>query len=85
METQDPSVVRTIRTYTMKIDRNLCIGAGTCVALAPKAWALDSEAKAIILDTSSEESDQALMDAAKGCPVAAITITDSATGKQLFP
>ncbi len=85
METQDPSVVRTIRTYTMKIDRNLCIGAGTCVALAPKAWALDSEAKAIILDTSSEESDQTLMDAAKGCPVAAITITDSATGKQLFP
>mgnify|MGYP001208141454 CR=1 FL=1 len=85
METQDPSVIRTIRTYTMKIDRNLCIGAGTCVALAPKAWALDSGAKAIILDTSSEESDQALMDAAKGCPVAAITITDSATGKQLFP
>lgn len=85
METQDPSVVRTIRNVTMKIDRNLCIGAGTCVALAPKAWALDSEAKAIILDTSSEESDQALMDAAKGCPVAAITITDSATGKQLFP
>ncbi len=85
MDTDNSSVVRTIRGYSMRIDRNLCIGAGTCVALAPKAWALDSEAKAIILDTSSEESDQALMDAAKGCPVAAITITDTATGKQLFP
>lgn len=85
MDTNNPSVERVIRGYVMKIDRNLCIGAGTCVALAPKAWALDSEAKAIILDTSSEESDQALMDAAKGCPVAAITITETATGKQLFP
>lgn len=85
MDINDPSVIRTIRGFSMKIDRNLCIGAGTCVALAPKAWALDFEAKAIILDTSSEESDQALMDAAKGCPVAAITIMETATGKQLFP
>lgn len=85
MDTNSPSVERIIRGFSMKIDRNLCIGAGTCVALAPKAWALDSEAKAILLDSSSEESDQALMDAAKGCPVAAITITDTATGKQLFP
>lgn len=68
----------------MRIDRNLCIGAATCVALAPKAWALDDEAKAIILDTADEESDQALMEAAKGCPVLAIIITDE-TGKQLFP
>ena len=73
-----------IRGMTMKIDRNLCIGAATCVALAPKAWALDNEAKAIILPTAQEESDDALLDAAKSCPVAAITIIDS-SGKQLFP
>lgn len=68
----------------MRIDRDLCIGAATCVALAPKAWALDDEAKAIILDTTEEESDQALLDAAKGCPVMAIFITDE-TGKQIYP
>jgi ferredoxin len=68
----------------MRIDRNLCIGAATCIALAPKAWALDDEAKAIILDTAGDESDEALLEAAKGCPVMAITITDD-TGKQLFP
>ena len=68
----------------MRIDRDLCIGAATCVALAPKAWALDDEAKAIILDTTEEETDDALMEAAKGCPVMAIFITDE-NGKQIYP
>ena len=84
MDTNDPKVTRKVRTYTMTIDRSACIGAATCVALAPKAWALDNEAKAIILDTAGEESDQALLDAAKGCPVGAIKIVDD-TGKQIFP
>lgn len=75
---------RKIRKLTMRIDRDLCIGAATCVALAPKAWALDNEAKAIILDTAEEETDQALMEAAKSCPVMAIFITDQ-NGKQLYP
>jgi ferredoxin len=73
-----------VRKYTMTIDRALCIGAATCVALAPKAYVLDSEAKAVYLDTASDESDEALLDAAKGCPVGAIKIIDD-TGKQIFP
>lgn len=84
MNDNDPKVKRKIRRLTMRIDRNLCIGAATCVAIAPKAWALDNEAKAIILDTAGEESDETLIEAAKGCPVMAIFITD-ATGKQIFP
>ena len=68
----------------MRIDRDLCIGAATCIALAPRAWALDDEAKAIILDTSEEETDNALLEAAKGCPVMAIIITDE-NGKQIYP
>ena len=84
MDTNDSMSERKVRNLTMKIDRNLCIGAATCVALAPKAWALDNEAKAIILDSASEESDDTLLDAAKSCPVAAITLIDE-NGKQLFP
>ena len=68
----------------MRIDRDLCIGAATCIAIAPKAWALDDEAKAIILDTVEEETDETLLEAAKGCPVMAIFITDE-DGKQLYP
>jgi ferredoxin len=80
----DPKITRKIRNLTMHIDQNVCIGAATCVALAPKAWALDDQAKAFILDTVTEESDEALLEAAKGCPVMAITITDE-KGKQVFP
>jgi len=79
-----PSTKKIIRGNTITIDRSVCIGAATCIALAPKAWQLDSEAKAIILDTAEEETDETLINAAKGCPVAAITIID-ASGKQIFP
>ncbi len=84
MDNNDPKVTRKIRNFTLRIDRNLCIGAATCIALAPKAYKLDSEAKAIYLDSAGEESDQALLDAAKGCPVAAIKIVDD-KGVQIFP
>lgn len=80
----DPKLVRKIRKLTMRLNRDLCIGAATCVAIAPKAWALDNEAKAYILETAEEELDQTLLEAAKSCPVMAITITDE-KGKQLFP
>jgi ferredoxin len=84
MEQNDPKVTRKIRKLSMRIDRSLCIGAATCIAIAPKAWALDDEAKAVILDSCDQESDETLLEAAKGCPVMAIFITDD-TGKQLFP
>lgn len=84
MDPNDPKMIRKIRSLTMRIDRDLCIGAATCVALAPRAWALDDEAKAIILDSCQEETDEALLEAAKGCPVMAIFITDE-TGKQIYP
>lgn len=70
--------------YKISIDRNLCIGAATCIAIAPKAFALDSEAKAILLGTVNEETDQTILDAVKSCPVAAIILTDQ-TGKQIYP
>ncbi len=84
MDVNDPKVVRKIRRFTMRIDRGLCIGAATCVAIAPKGWALDEEAKAYILETAEEETDETLLEAAKSCPVMAIIITDE-TGKQVYP
>ena len=74
----------TMSKYKVTIDRNLCIGAGSCVAIAPKVFALDSEAKAILLPTANEEDDANILEAAKACPVAAIIIQDE-TGKQVFP
>ena len=72
------------KTITVQVDRDLCIGAATCVAVAPKMFVLDNEAKAIILDTASEETYQQTIDAAKSCPVAAIIIQDEA-GNKVYP
>lgn len=70
--------------YTITIDRILCIGAGSCVAIAPTAFALDSEAKAILLPSATGVSNEELLEAAQVCPVAAIIIKDE-NGKQIFP
>ena len=65
------------------IDRNLCIGISNCVAIAPTVFRLDAEGKAIVRDTSSVD-ENTILEAAKSCPVVAITIEDDA-GHQLYP
>lgn len=84
LQIQSGVVYNNFMKYKIIIDRNLCIGAATCIAVAPKAFALDNEAKAILLPTANEESDQTIFDAAKSCPVAAIILKDE-TGKQVYP
>ncbi|KKR33207.1 MAG: hypothetical protein UT63_C0021G0015 [Candidatus Gottesmanbacteria bacterium GW2011_GWC2_39_8] len=80
----NPSGPTKVGKLTVTVDRNLCIGAATCIAVAPKTFELDNEAKAIILDTAVEDSPETIMDAAKACPVAAIIINDE-NGKQIYP
>lgn len=79
-----PSGPKIIHNWKVRVDRELCIGAATCVALAEKTFALDKENKAIILDTANKEAKEAILDAAKGCPVAAIIIEEE-TGKRVYP
>ena len=67
----------------VKVDRDLCIGLGNCIAHAPTAFALDKQNKVYLLDPKSVD-DKILMDAAESCPVNAIIIEDD-TGQQLYP
>jgi ferredoxin len=39
-----------VRKWKMHVDKDLCIGAATCVAIAPQTFLLDSDAKAIIIE-----------------------------------
>lgn len=80
----NPSGPIKVGKWTIVVDRDLCIGAASCVAVAPKTYALDNEAKAIFLPTAQEEGEDIQLDAAKACPVAAIIIKDE-TGKQIYP
>lgn len=79
-----PSGPVTYRKYKMWVDRDLCIGAATCIAIAPNTYMLDSEAKAIILDTIESDTDEIILDSARGCPVAAIIIEDE-KGNRVYP
>lgn len=81
---KDPSGPKKIGKLTVVVDRNLCIGAASCVAVAPKTFLLDNEAKAIFLNGSEEDTPEAILDSAKSCPVAAIIIHDE-SGKQIYP
>ena len=69
--------------YIAKVDRDLCIGSGECVRLAPKTFQLDSESKSTVI-AQGADSDEVLMEAAKTCPVAAIILTDP-SGNQVYP
>ena len=67
----------------VKVDRDLCIGVGNCVALAPTVFVLDEETKAMVFDPASV-NDDTLLEAAESCPEDAIIIEDD-EGRQLYP
>jgi ferredoxin len=66
--------------YVAKIDEAACIAQGDCVEIAPEAFRLDDHAVVI-----GGATDDALMVAAEGCPVEAITLLDEDTGEQVYP
>ena len=67
----------------VRVDRDLCIGVGNCVAYAPTVFELDEENKAVVLDPASVDDDT-LLEAAKSCPENAI-IVETDEGRQLYP
>jgi len=82
----------------LKVDRNLCIGAASCVAIYPDVFSLDAENKAVLPKKSGPTSDltdvselsvaaiddATLLLAAQSCPTKAIFLYDE-TGKQVYP
>jgi len=80
----NPSGPVTVRSLRVHVDRDLCIGAATCVAIAPKTFLMDSDAKAVIIATAEEDTDETIIDAARSCPVAAIIIKNE-KGEQVYP
>ncbi|MFA4873027.1 MAG: ferredoxin [Patescibacteria group bacterium] len=65
------------------VERELCIGAASCVAIAPGVFELDKDNIAIIKDAKGGD-DTTIMAAAESCPTKAIFIYDI-DGKQVYP
>jgi ferredoxin len=67
-------------TLKVRIDKHRCIGAETCIQLAPTAfgWAPEELGKAVPVDPSSVE-DEILLEAEAVCPTGAIIIEELET------
>lgn len=65
------------------VDRDLCIGAASCVAVAPGVFALDEENKAFVVSPDGADNETILL-AAQSCPTKAIFLYDE-DGNQIYP
>lgn len=82
----------------VKVDEDLCIGAASCVTIAPETFQMNAENKAYVLDHGTEpegstyerwmevtdDEMETILLGAQSCPTLAIFIYDEA-GTQLFP
>ena len=63
--------------YTIKQDREKCIGCGACVAACPENWEMKSDGKAKPKKTKIEKKDlEGNKEAAAVCPVQIIHIIE---------
>lgn len=81
---ENPSGPVRVKNLKIRVDRDLCIGAATCVAVTVKTFNLDSQAKAIILESADQENEDVIIEAAKACPTTAIIIEND-KGERIFP
>jgi len=54
-----------------KVNKETCIGCGTCVALAPNSFKMEDDGKAMEITPPSDDADTVKM-AADSCPTQAI-------------
>lgn len=84
--------------YRIYVDEDLCIGAASCVTIAPDVFQLNDENKAIVLDPKGEDTEETyerwleldeaeydnLILSAQSCPTLAVFVYNE-KGEQLFP
>ena len=71
--------------YTIEYNKDLCIGAASCVAACPENYSLGSDNKAIVKNkTITDKELKKNIMAAKSCPTKAIEIYDE-KGKKVAP
>ena len=67
-------------TLTAHVDEFACAAHGDCAIAAPGVFTIDD-----IAVVTGEGSDEAILAAARACPAGAITVTDKATGEEVYP
>jgi ferredoxin len=68
---------REVGGLTVLLDRDSCIGSGSCVAVAPAVFELDSMVQvAFVPEDDQPVARELLIEACQVCPVDAITLLD---------
>lgn len=73
-----------IKISKVVILRDVCIGAAPCTVIAPDAFELDDEGKAVLKAGWKNAESKTVLEAAQSCPVNAIEVYDKA-GKKIHP
>ncbi len=60
-----------------KIDQEKCIGCGTCAAICPEVFELNSEGKAEVKPADYEAFENRIKEAQEACPVEAISLDEN--------
>ncbi|MEU6478751.1 ferredoxin [Streptomyces sp. NPDC047017] len=64
------------------IDKDLCIGAGQCALAAPDVFTQDDDGFSALLPGHEDDTgDPMVREAARACPVGAITVTEPVPDK----
>ena len=59
----------------IKVDKEKCIGCGTCVVIAPKTFRLGKDGKSEIIEPPGDDEEK-IKEAVDSCPVDAIELAD---------
>ncbi|WP_103029901.1 ferredoxin [Salinibacter altiplanensis] len=68
---------RDINGLTVEIDRTLCIGSGSCVALAAEIFEIDEQNLVRFQEEPPDIDPERLKEACNVCPVDALRVYDS--------
>ncbi len=56
------------------VDRDICIGCGSCVSICPDVFQLDDEGFSSVIAQPDANNESSAREAADNCPVGAISI-----------
>jgi len=70
--------------YKVEVINEKCIGAASCVAIAPNTFEMNEENIAEVISQDGDPDDIKLL-GAQSCPTAAIIVTDTESGQQVWP
>ena len=61
------------KTWSVVIDRELCMGSGLCITYAPGTFEHDDEARAVLRTSTTDALDE-VRSAVEACPTGAIQL-----------